>query len=299
VNRRSVVITLIIILVAAGGYSLTYWQQLRKSRQWLEEMSGKDDKQASAAMEQLATRGVKVYQPLVELAHSSEPEARWRSAVMLGQLGQPKAAEVLLPMLDDPEVTVRAAATEALGHLGIEDAAGKVGQLVANDQEKLEVRISAARALALIPDEAAVPQLAGALAYQPAVDEEATDDSWQLRVEVAWALGAAATTEAIEALAQRLTNAREPDARVRTATAYALGDAVTQSGSAEEGGAASALDALLEASEDETGDVRVAAIDSLLRVSWPKEQSDRVEQVLEKAKSDPHYWVRQAVTEES
>jgi len=298
VNRRSVVITLIIILVAAGGYSLTYWQQLRKSHQWLEEMSGKDDKQAAAAMEQLATRGVRVYQPLVELARSSEPEARWRSAAMLGQLGQPKAAEVLTPMLDAPEATVRAAAAEALGHLGIEDAVGKLGQLVASDQEKLEVRISAARALTLIPDQAAVPQLAGTLAYQPAVDDEATDNSWQLRVEAARALGAAATAEAIEALVQRLTDAREPDARVRTAIAYALGDAVIQSGSADEG-ATSALDALIEAAEDETGDVRVAAIDSLLRVSWPKGQSDRIEQVLEKAKADPHYWVRQAVTEES
>jgi len=298
VNRRSVVITLIIILVAAGGYSLTYWQQLRKSRQWLEEMSGKDGKQAAAAMEQLAIRGVRVYQPLVELAQSSEPEARWRSAVMLGQLGQPKAAEVLTPMLDAPEAAVRAAAAEALGHLGIEDAVGKLGQLVASDQEKLEVRISAARALVLIPDEARVPQLVGALAYQPAVDDEATDDSWQLRVEAARALGAAGTAEVIEALAQRLTDAVEPDARVRTAIAYALGDALSQSGSAEDE-AIPALDALLEAAEDESGDVRVAAIDSLLRVSWPVEQSERVEQVLEQAKSDPHYWVRQAVTEES
>ena len=297
-NRRSVVITLIIILVAAGGYSLTYWQQLRKSRQWLEEMSGKDGKQAAAAMEQLAVRGVRAYQPLVELAQSSEPEARWRSAVMLGQLGQPKAAEVLMPMLDAPEAAVRAAAAEALGRLGIEDAVGKLGQLVANDQEKLEVRISAARALVLVPDEATVPQLVGALAYQPAVDDEATDDSWQLRVEAAQALGAAGTAEVIEALTQRLTDAMEPDARVRTAIAYALGDALSQSGSAEDR-AIPALEALIEAAEDESGDVRVAAIDSLLRVSWPGEQSERVEQVLEQAKSDPHYWVRQAVTEES
>lgn len=297
-NRRSVVVTLIVILVAAGGYSLTYWQQLRKSRQWLEEMSGKDDKQAAAAMERLASRGVRLYQPLVELAQSPKPEVRWRSAVMLGQLGQPNAAEVLMPMLDAPEATVRAAAAEALGHLYVEDAAGKLGQLVASNQEKLEVRISAARSLALVPDEASAPQLAKALNYQLDGGDEVTDDSWQLRVEAARALGAVATDGAIQALADRLTEARESDAPVRRAIAYALGDAVAISGSAEEGTSV-ALDALVHAAGDEVGDVRLAAIDSLRRISWPSEQSERVEQVLAEAQADPHYWVRQAVAAES
>jgi len=293
VNRRSVVITLIVIVVAMGGYSLTYWQQLRKSRQWLEEMAGENDKQAAAAMEQLASRGVRLYEPLVELARSSKPEVRWRSAVMLGQLGQPKAAEVLTPMLDAPEATVRAAAAEALGHLYVEDAVGKLGQLVASDQEKLEVRISAARALALVPDKVSVPQLVKALNYQLDGGEEATDDSGQLRVEAAQALGAVATDGAIQALADRLTEAREPDASVRMAIAYALGDAMTISGSAEEE-ASVVLDVLVRAAGDEVGDVRVAAIDSLRRISWPDEQDERVEQVLVEAQADPHYWVRQA-----
>jgi len=72
---------------------------------------------------------------------------------------------------------------------------------------------------------------------------------------------------------------------------------MTNTGSPEEG-TASALDALIQAAGDEVGDVRVAAINSLLRVPWPHEDSDRVEQALTQAQSDPHYWVRYAVAPE-
>jgi len=105
----------------------------------------------------------------------------------------------------------------------------------------------------------------------------------------------------------------EPNERVRTAMAYALGDAMAGVEVVEED-IGRALDALIEAASDEVGDVRIAAINSLLRVSWPDEQSDinsllriswpdeqsdRVEQILTQAQADPHYWVRYAVAPES
>ena len=201
-------------------------------------------------------------------------------------------------MLDDSEAAVRAAAAEALGQLGAYDSTHKLAEVVASDTEEIAVRISATRALVSLAEKTTVPQLTQALAYRPVVGEDEQDNSWLLRMEAARALGAAATPEAIRALCDQLTGDVEPNGRVRTAMAYALGDAMAKTGSPEQG-IATALDALIQAFSDKAGDVRIAAINSLLRVSWPREDSDRVEQVLKQAQSDPHYWVRYAVAAES
>jgi len=299
VTQRTVLIIIIVVLVGAGGYFLTYAQQLSKTAEWLAQMSGVDDKEATKAMEQLSAHGSsRVYLQVVELAQNVDAHTRRRAAVVLGELGRPQAAEVLMPMLDDPEPEVRAAAAEALGRIGAHGSSNKLAQVVANDTEELPVRVSAARALASLAEPAAVPQLTRALAYRPAVGQDQQDSSWLLRVEAAWALGAIATPEAIRALSDELTGGAETNARVRTAMAYALGDAMTAAESPEESTAV-ALDALIQAAADEVGDVRIAASDSLLRISWPDEDSDKVEQVLQKAQSDPHYWVRHAVAPES
>ena len=298
-TRRTILITIIVIvLVAAGGYHLSRAQRLRRTAEWLEQISGVDDKQAAKAMGHLVAQGRSAYPGVAKCAQSVDVHVRRRSAVVLGLLGQPQASEVLIPMLADSDAAVRAAAAEALGQIGAYDSSDKLAQMVASDTEELAVRISAARALTSLAEKTAVPQLAQAFAYRPVVDEDQQDNSWLLRVEVAWALGATATTEAIQALSDQLTGDVEPNGQVRTAMAYALGDAMTKTGSPEQGTAA-ALEALIQAASDNVGDVRIAAINSLLRVSWPDEDSDRVEQVLNQAQSDPHYWVRYAVAAES
>jgi len=298
VNQRTIFITIIIVLVAAGGYFLANAQQFRKTTEWLEQMSGVDDKEAAKAMEQLIARRGSVYQCVAERAQNVDAHVRRRVAVVLGQLGQPQAAEVLMPMLNDPEPSVRAAAAEALGQLGIDDGATKLAQLVASNTEELGVRISAARALASLAETTTVSQLTQAVAYRPVVDEGQKDDSWLLRVEAGRALGAVGTPEAVKVLSDELTGDVEPNGRVRTAMAYALGDAMTKTGAIEEA-TEPVLDALVQAASDKAGDVRIAAINSLLRIAWPREDSDRVEQTLTQAQSDPHYWVRYAVAPES
>jgi len=297
VKQRTTFITIIIVLVAAGGYLLTYAQRLSKTTEWLEQMSETDDKQAAKAMEQLVAQGSSVYLRIAECAQNMDAHVRRRGAVVLGQLGQPRAAEVLIPMLDDSEPAVRAATAEALGQLGADDSASKLAQLVASDSEELGVRISAARALVSLAEQMTVSQLAQALAYRPVVGEDQQDDSWLLRAEAARALGATATPEAIRVLSDELTGDEEPNERVRTAMAYALGDAMTKTGAGEED-TGPVLDALIQVTSDKVGDVRIAAINSLLRVSWPDEDSDRIGQVLTQAQSDPHYWVRYAVAPE-
>jgi len=298
VNQRTIFITIIIVLVAAGGYFLANAQQFRKTTEWLEQMSGVDDKEAAKAMEQLIARRGSVYQCVAERAQNVDAHVRRRVAVVLGQLGQPQAAEVLMPMLNDPEPSVRAAAAEALGQLGIDDGATKLAQLLASNTEELGVRISAARALASLAETTTVSQLTQAVAYRPVVDEGQKDDSWLLRVEAGRALGAVGTPEAVKVLSDELTGDVEPNGRVRTAMAYALGDAMTKTGAIEEA-TEPVLDALVQAASDKAGDVRIAAINSLLRIAWPREDSDRVEQTLTQAQSDPHYWVRYAVAPES
>ncbi len=297
-SRHATLIIIILVLVAAGGYFLSYAQRLRRTTEWLEQMSGVDDREAAKAVEQLVAQGSSTYLRVAEHAQNMDVHVRRRAAVVLGLLGQPEAVEVLMPMLDDLEPEVRAAAAEALGQLGAGESASKLAQLVASDTEELAVRISAARGLASLVEKTTVPQLDQALVYRPVLSEDEQDNSWLLRIEAAQALGAIGTAEAIQALSGQLTGDAEPNARVRTAIAYALGDALTETGSLEEG-TASALDALIQAAGDEVGDVRIAAINSLLRVSWPDEDADRVEQILEQAQTDPHYWVRYAVAPES
>ena len=83
---------------------------------------------------------------------------------------------------------------------------------------------------------------------------------------------------------------------VPVSCAYALGDALSK-GACESSGALRGFEALVEAAQDEIGDVRVAAVDSLQRVSPPEGQDSKADSVLEQAGRDPHYWVRQAAAE--
>ena len=111
-----------------------------------------------------------------------------------------------------------------------------------------------------------------------------------MRIEAARALGAIGACEAIAA-ARQIGNTNEADVRVRTAIVYALGDALANGDS---DGFAVGFPVLIEAARDEFGDVRVAAIDVLRRIAPPADRESTVEQILEEARRDPHYWVRQA-----
>ncbi len=81
-NRRTVMITLIVVLVAAGGYYLTYLQRVGKTTELLEAMMSGDHKDGAEAMTQLGRRGVRLYRQLIVLAPSQYPETAWRSAVL-------------------------------------------------------------------------------------------------------------------------------------------------------------------------------------------------------------------------
>jgi HEAT repeat protein len=61
---------------------------------------------------------------------------------------------------------------------------------------------------------------------------------------------------------------------------------------------ADAVEALIGAADDEIGDVRVAAVQGLSTLEPPADLRDDVEQVMQDALNDDHYWVRVAAGEE-
>jgi HEAT repeat protein len=89
------------------------------------------------------------------------PSLRGAAAVILAQRFAPRAAAAVRPLLDSPDVLLRAKACEALGVAGAVDAAGPLGARLADPS--LRVRLAAALALNAIGDpraEAALHRLA-------------------------------------------------------------------------------------------------------------------------------------------
>jgi HEAT repeat protein len=65
----------------------------------------------------LADEGAPVVETLIGILEnrSAPPEARWRAAMILGDVGDARAVEPLIRQMDDPEWAVRHSATWALG----------------------------------------------------------------------------------------------------------------------------------------------------------------------------------------
>jgi cyclophilin family peptidyl-prolyl cis-trans isomerase/HEAT repeat protein len=82
---------------------------------------------------------------LYALAADPEPGARELAVAGLGAVGDPAAADAVVPLLTDPDVGVRVAAVGALGSLGLPDAV----ELLATLADDPSTFVSAARASAL------------------------------------------------------------------------------------------------------------------------------------------------------
>jgi len=72
----------------------------------------------NGAMEALVAFGELAVPHLVHLLADENEEVRNFSAVMLGDIGNPKAVEPLIGALGDPDANVRHGAVEALGKIG-------------------------------------------------------------------------------------------------------------------------------------------------------------------------------------
>jgi len=161
----------------------------------LDDLFSGDDARAEAALRQIDSSHLPA---LAEALASGGPDSRWWAACALARLPDPRAVSALLAASADPDPNVRAAVLQGLGEqrapqaitpllfaLGdpspylarlAADALIHIGQpavpalirALENDAES-RVRLSAARALALIGDTAAIPALFRALEDESAM----------------------------------------------------------------------------------------------------------------------------------
>lgn len=178
---------------------------------------------------------------------SKDPRKRRSAAFALGKLRtQNWVLPKLLPLLQDPDLSVRETATVAVGSLGALRAAETVPPLIERLQtdEAPEVRRSAAIALGNLGPQAAPAGEALRRALQ--------HPDTRVRQNAAWALGRVGVTAAEPALQDLIALLKDPDALVRRDTALTLG---TLGAVAKE-----AVHPLAKAAQDEDTTVRHNAI---------------------------------------
>jgi TonB family protein len=124
----------------------------------------------------------------VEALSDKEASVREAAAFALGQISDPAATGLLIPLLADPEPAVRASTAFALGMIADRKATQALS--FATGDADAEVRASAIFALGLMRDEAAVDELVEAL----------DDPSFDVRYDAVWALGQIGEPDAEEHL---------------------------------------------------------------------------------------------------
>ncbi|WP_169795708.1 HEAT repeat domain-containing protein [Lysobacter antibioticus] len=118
-------------------------------------------------------------------------ERRTQAIQILGRNDDPESSGVLMELLGDPDVAIRAEATSALG--GRSDSAVELGTLLRDPAETIEVRTSAVEALGKMETATAYALLSNA----------ATDPNVEVRAVVATAIGRSfETTKPVDILLQ-------------------------------------------------------------------------------------------------
>lgn len=209
VNRRTIIVLSIIVVILVAVLGITRWQRAAATERFLEDIAGKDYSKVLDAMRKLATRGGGITPRLLDGHHlqSQHPAARWRSAVLLGEVGTRQAWEPLIGALSDKVPEVRSAAAVALGKLQVVDAGAPLRSTLSDGEEEPCVRGAAARALGLLEDDAAVALLGDTLTK--------TVEAWEAK---AWQAHKAVETaeEALETAKDNLEKSREQLSKVRT-----------------------------------------------------------------------------------
>ena len=178
VNRRTTTVLAIIALILVLVFGITQWQRSVATQKLLADLPGNDYAKVMDAMTQLAERGHRVVPALLTHLQASEPEARWRAAVLLGEVGTQATWQPLMAALKDGTPEVRSAAAMALGKLGAKDATSELVARVADEKEDVGVRISAARAAGLLGDKSASQALQDVLRDRKVAFEALAGQAW-------------------------------------------------------------------------------------------------------------------------
>lgn len=235
------------------------------------------------ARDSLVTLGEPGVDLLIEAMANANAFTRLHSAEALGEIGDDRAAEVLLEHINDDHRQVRLAATYAVGKVG---DPGAIAELITKlDDDDREMREAAAVSLGQLDAHQALPQLVLALEDPiEAVREQAAaalgridpDDRDILtdivarsratdqgtRSAAVLALGLIGDPRTAEAVAARLDPRAEPSIRVRRRAAAALAS-ISSSAS---------IDALIDAFGDQDWRVNYAAQEALAAIGEPAVQ---------------------------
>ena len=157
------------------------------------------------AVEALTKIGPDSVSPLIEVLKNPDPDIRWKAAVALGEIGDPRGIDPLVKLLDDSDRFVRSRAAYALIHIGPPALPSLSGAL---NHPDATVRLGAVGVLGKIGDPQAISALVNALA----------DQSPDVRQEAISALSRQGD-RAIAALSDRL---HDPDRFIRRRAVLAL-----------------------------------------------------------------------------
>ncbi len=322
VNRRTVILLVIAVVVIGGVYTITWWQRARETDRLVSEMQSPDHGPATEAITSLRDRVPSIRDRLITLMQHTDPIVRRRAAVLLAELDDADSRDALVAALNDDAATVRAEAAIALGRRSEIAAADRLALMAAADEEAVGVRTAAMQALRRLRTTTYLAEAIAIAEDRPPPpppdeddDDEEEDDAEEyedatmlLRQEAVYAIAALTPRRPTEAdiadytagdavmtLAESTDPDLEPSSEVRRAACYALGDLVTRVGDEEV--RRSAVRALLGAMEDEVGDVRIAAAHTVRMVPVPSGLRDRVDRALAAAEDDDHYWVRRVAEE--
>jgi HEAT repeat protein len=317
VNRRTLMLLIIFVAVIGGVYAITLWQRGRETARLLTEVQSTNHGTATEAIVSLRERVPSVRPELINLMRHADPDVRWRAALLLGETTDRESRDALLAALTDEAPTVRTQATLALGKREVRTSADRIALIAATEWEDLAVRVAALQALRMLRAGEYLDQAMAIAGDRPPPPpppaesedaeeeevEEYTDDTALLRAEAVHAVAtlaaahpdAARRADGIEMLVASTNAAEEPNADVRRAACYAIGDLAAGVRSDEL--QRSAVNALIAAMDDELGDVRIAATHTLRIMSTPAEMRDSVRRAMNSALNDDHYWVRQVAEE--
>lgn len=172
---------------------------------------GENPGRRNSAVEALMACGGPVVPRLVEALSTDDIDVRKLLVDALAGIGDARATDAMIGTLSDPDPNVRAAAADALGVLGGEDAARALGERAVDGDEDQLVRFSALRALARLEWSLASTELAGVVddpVLRPAVFSLlgcCEDDGAEAMLLKGLALSSRASREAaMEALMARL-----------------------------------------------------------------------------------------------
>lgn len=131
---------------------------------WIAELTCGEDERAERAALQARALGEAAILALGQLAQAPNPEGRWWAARALAETGGAEAVDLLLPLLQDEDLSVRQCAILSLGALADPRAAPPLTEKL-EDPDSLSRRLAGDALVAI--GEAAVPDLLGAFERAP------------------------------------------------------------------------------------------------------------------------------------